>query len=83
MLHPIVKYLLPFFFGALIFPFPVYQSTSEIECASSLSSQISSEPVVEGNQAELSNHQTSTTVTFKSRSEIYEVILGTFMIIVG
>jgi hypothetical protein len=83
MQYYMAKYLLISILGAFIFSFPVYQSASETVNTSNLDNQMGSGSVVEGNQAEFSNHQTSTTVTFKSRAEIYEVILGTFMIILG
>ena len=83
MQYYMAKYLLSSILGALIFSFPVYQSASETVNTSNLNHQMGSGSVGEQDQSEQTIHQISTTVTFKSRSEVYEVIFGTFMIMIG
>jgi hypothetical protein len=66
-----------------LFSFPVYLSASESGHSSIPTSQTGGEHLIERVSSGNNNHQTSTTLTFKSRSEIYEIIFGTFMIIIG
>jgi phosphoserine phosphatase RsbU/P len=83
-----MKHLIEYFFffcllGILLFSFPAILSASETDQSSKLTSQVSGGHLIYQVSSEQSNHQTSTTVVFQSRSEIYEIILGTFMIIIG
>ena len=69
--------------GIFVFLFPIDLIASETDHSSSLASQVGDEPLIERVSTEKINHQTTTTVTFQSRSEIYEIFFGTLMIIIG
>ncbi len=83
MQHAPAKYILSFFLGIIIFSLLISQSASDNGHAGNPKDQMGSGSIIERDRSKQTIHQTSTTVTFNSRSEIYEVILGTFMIIVG
>ena len=83
MQHSIEKLIYFFLLGILLLSFPVYPSASELDHSSIANIQVGGDHLIERVTSEQSNYQTSTTITFQSRSELYEVFFGTFMIIVG
>lgn len=83
MQHSLKKFLFISFLGIFLFSYPVYLSASEADHTSILTSPVGGGQLIEQVSSEQNNHQTSTTVTFQSRWEIYEVLFGTFMIIIG
>jgi len=83
MQHSIEKFLFFFLLGFFLFSFPVYLSASETGHSTILTSQVGAGHLIERASSGQSNHQTSTTVTFQSRSELYWVFFGIFMMIIG
>jgi sigma-B regulation protein RsbU (phosphoserine phosphatase) len=83
MQHSLKKF--PFFslLGFFLFSFPVYLSASETGHSSIPTSLVGGTHLIEQVSSEQNNHQTSTTLSFQSRWEIYEVFFGIFMIIIG
>ena len=83
MQHSIEKFLFFSLFGILLFSFPADLNASETNNANFLTSQVKGEHLTETVASEKDDHQTSTTVTFQSRWEIYELLFGTFMAVIG
>jgi len=83
MRHSIGKFLLFTLLGLWLFSFPVFLSASKIDNSSLLTSQFSGERLFELVSSIQDNQRTSATIGFQSRWEIYEVLFGTHMVIVG
>ena len=83
MQHTVKNFLFFSLLGIFLFSSPVYLNASETDHSSIPTSLVDGKNLIEQVSSEKNNHQTSTTVTFQSRWEFYEVLFGTFMIIIG
>ena len=83
MQHSLKKILFISFLGIFLFSYPDYLSASEADQTNILTSQVGGGHLIERVSSEQNNHQTSTTVSFQSRSELYWVFFGIFMMIIG
>ena len=83
MQHSIEKFLFFSLLGFFLFSFPVYLSASETGHSTILTSQVGGGHLIERASSGQSSHQIATTVTFQSRSELYWVFFGIFMMIIG
>jgi serine phosphatase RsbU (regulator of sigma subunit) len=83
MQHSIEKLLFFSLLGIFIFSIPVYLNASEAAESGLLISQASGEHLIELASSGQNNHQTSTNVAIQSRWDIYEVLFGTHMVIIG
>ena len=83
MRHSIEKLLFFFLLGIFLFSFPVYLNATKTDNSSLLTRQVSGKHLIELVSSEQDNQQTSTTIVFQSRWDIYEVLFGTHMVIIG
>ena len=83
MQQAIKKILFFSLFGIFQFSFAVNLNASETDNVSFLTNQVSGEHLIKTVSSEKDNHQTATTVTFQSRWEVYELLFGTLMAIIG
>ena len=83
MRHSIKKCLFFPLLGLFLFSFPVHLYASETDNANFLAGQVSGEYLAKSVLSQKDNHQTATTVTFQSRWEVYELLFGTLMAIIG
>jgi sigma-B regulation protein RsbU (phosphoserine phosphatase) len=83
MRHSIEKLLFFFLLGIFLFSFPVYLNATKTDNSSLLTRQVSGKHLIELVSSEQDNKQTSTTIVFQSRWDIYEVLFGTHMVIIG
>ena len=83
MLHSLTKFFFIFLFGIFFYTFLDNLIASETDHSGILTSQVKGGHLIERVSTQQNNYQIFPTVSFDSRSEVYEMILGTFMIILG
>jgi len=77
------KFFLFTLLGILLFSFPVFLTASNTDNSGLLTHQVSGERLIELVSSTPGSHRTATAIAFQSRWEFYEVLFGTYMVIVG
>ena len=83
MQHPIEKFLFFTLLGIFLFSFPIYLIASETADDSLLLSQASGEHKIEQTSPGPKDPHTASNVTFQSQRNIYELLFGINMAIIG
>jgi hypothetical protein len=83
MQHSIEKFLFFTLLGIFLFSFPIYLIASETADDSLLLSPASGEHKIEQTSSGPKNPHTASNATFQSRSDIYELLFGINMAIIG
>jgi hypothetical protein len=77
------KFFLFTLLGILLFSFPGFLTAANTDNSGLLTNPVSGERLIELVSSTPDSHRTATAITFQSRWEFYEVLFGTYMVIVG